>query len=86
MDVLAPSLNFCRLVSSYVHYLILWQNNVESKREGVQYMQVYRSREVGQSYITSIGTTIVASMHALWIVLKLKPQVVLLFSLQKRIL
>jgi beta-1,4-N-acetylglucosaminyltransferase len=42
-------------------------------------MQVYRSREVGQSYITSVGTTIVASMHSLWIVFKLRPQVVLLF-------
>ncbi|KAJ4775149.1 UDP-N-acetylglucosamine transferase subunit ALG14 [Rhynchospora pubera] len=53
------------------------QNNVDKKRGGAQFMQIYRSREVGQSYITSIGTTIVAIIHAMWIVLKLRPQVIL---------
>ncbi|KAJ4804168.1 UDP-N-acetylglucosamine transferase subunit ALG14 [Rhynchospora pubera] len=53
------------------------ENNVDKKRGGAQFMQIYRSREVGQSYITSIGTTIVAIIHAMWIVLKLRPQVIL---------
>ncbi|KAJ4776716.1 UDP-N-acetylglucosamine transferase subunit ALG14 [Rhynchospora pubera] len=53
------------------------ENNVDKKRGGAQFMQIYRSREVGQSYITSIGTTIVAIIHAMWIVLKLRPQVII---------
>lgn len=39
-------------------------------------MQIYRSREVGQSYITSVGTTLVAIAHALWLMIKIRPQVV----------
>ncbi|XAR72440.1 hypothetical protein NMG60_11019074 [Bertholletia excelsa] len=42
-----------------------------------QFMQIYRSREVGQSYLTSVGTTLVAIAHALWIMIKLRPQVLL---------
>ncbi|CAI9760119.1 unnamed protein product [Fraxinus pennsylvanica] len=41
------------------------------------FMQIYRSREVGQSYITSIGTTVVAIVHALWLMVKMRPQVIL---------
>ncbi|KAJ4766590.1 UDP-N-acetylglucosamine transferase subunit ALG14-like protein [Rhynchospora pubera] len=61
----------------YEESLLNSENNVEKKREGAQFMQIYRSREVGQSYITSIGTTVVAIIHAMWIVLKLRPQVIL---------
>ncbi|KAK1368875.1 UDP-N-acetylglucosamine transferase subunit ALG14 [Heracleum sosnowskyi] len=46
-------------------------------RETPQFMQIYRSREVGQSYITSIGTTIFAVAHALLLMMKIKPQVIL---------
>lgn len=42
-----------------------------------QFMQIYRSREVGQSYVTSIGTTLLAIAHALWLMMKIKPQVIL---------
>ncbi|KAI3515010.1 hypothetical protein L1887_13759 [Cichorium endivia] len=42
-----------------------------------KFMQIYRSREVGQSYITSIGTTLFALCHALWLMLKIRPQVIL---------
>lgn len=45
-----------------------------------QFMQIYRSREVGQSYFTSVWTTLVAIIHALWLMLKLRPQVVFLLS------
>ncbi|KAL3820521.1 hypothetical protein ACJIZ3_006426 [Penstemon smallii] len=41
------------------------------------FMQIYRSREVSQSYLTSVGTTIIALSHALWLVIKIRPQVVL---------
>ncbi|XP_078155646.1 UDP-N-acetylglucosamine transferase subunit alg14-like isoform X2 [Carex rostrata] len=61
----------------YEESLLNSESNIEIKRGGAQFMQIYRSREVGQSYVTSIGTTIVAIMHALWIVLKLRPQVIL---------
>ncbi|KAK9094866.1 hypothetical protein Scep_026335 [Stephania cephalantha] len=41
------------------------------------FMQIYRSREVGQSYLTSIGTTLIAIIHALWLMIKIRPQVIL---------
>lgn len=47
-------------------------------------MQIYRSREVGQSYVTSVGTTIFAIAHALLLMMRIKPQVV--FSLPSPIL
>ncbi|KAM0934189.1 putative oligosaccharide biosynthesis protein Alg14 [Dioscorea sansibarensis] len=44
--------------------------------EAAQFMQIYRSREVGQSYITSIGTSLIAIAHAIWLILKIRPQVI----------
>ncbi|CAN4116572.1 unnamed protein product [Withania somnifera] len=44
---------------------------------GAKFMQIYRSREVGQSYITSVGTTLIAIAHALWLMIKIRPQVIL---------
>ncbi|KZV55332.1 hypothetical protein F511_44162 [Dorcoceras hygrometricum] len=41
------------------------------------FMQIYRSREVGQSFITSIGTTLIALTHALWLMFRIRPQVIL---------
>ncbi|XP_073125556.1 UDP-N-acetylglucosamine transferase subunit ALG14-like [Henckelia pumila] len=41
------------------------------------FLQIYRSREVGQSYITSVGTTLIALTHALWLMMKIRPQVIL---------
>ncbi|KAI3838244.1 hypothetical protein MKW92_053062 [Papaver armeniacum] len=43
----------------------------------VKFMQIYRSREVGQSYLTSIGTTLIALLHALLLMIKIRPQVIL---------
>ena len=40
-------------------------------------MKIYRSREVGQSYITSIWTTLIAMVHALWLMIKIRPEVIL---------
>ncbi|XP_065877927.1 UDP-N-acetylglucosamine transferase subunit ALG14 [Euphorbia lathyris] len=42
-----------------------------------KFFQIYRSREVGQSYITSIGTTLIATAHALSLMIKIRPQVIL---------
>lgn len=48
------------------------------KGVSVQFMQIYRrSREVGQSYLTSVGTTLLAMSHALWLMIRIRPQVVL---------
>ncbi|KAI5055849.1 hypothetical protein GOP47_0029370 [Adiantum capillus-veneris] len=45
------------------------------RKDGVRYVQIYRSREVGQSYITSILTTIIATFHALWLVFTVRPDI-----------
>ncbi|KAG0500791.1 hypothetical protein HPP92_000863 [Vanilla planifolia] len=50
------------------------KRNIE---EVAYFTKIYRSREVGQSYLTSIGTTLVAIMHALWLMLKIRPNVVI---------
>ncbi|XP_011007510.1 PREDICTED: UDP-N-acetylglucosamine transferase subunit ALG14 homolog isoform X1 [Populus euphratica] len=47
------------------------------KGGSTQFLQIYRSREVGQSYITSVGTTFLALVHALWLMIRIRPQVVL---------
>lgn len=41
-------------------------------------MQIYRSREVGQSYITSVLTTLIAIAHAFWLMFRMRPQVVII--------
>ncbi|XP_048131657.1 LOW QUALITY PROTEIN: UDP-N-acetylglucosamine transferase subunit ALG14-like [Rhodamnia argentea] len=42
-----------------------------------KYLQIYRSREVGQSYVTSVWTTLVATSHALYLMIQLRPEVIL---------
>jgi hypothetical protein len=44
--------------------------------ENAHFMQIYRSREVGQSYITSIVTKLLATSHGMWLVIRIRPQVV----------
>ncbi|KAH7861922.1 hypothetical protein Vadar_032680 [Vaccinium darrowii] len=57
----------------------LFENSFIDKTvvENAQFMQIYRSREVGQSYLTSVGTTLMAIAHALWLMIKIRPQVIL---------
>ncbi|KAL6991405.1 N-acetylglucosaminyldiphosphodolichol N-acetylglucosaminyltransferase [Sarracenia purpurea var. burkii] len=58
----------------------LFENSLVDKTgmiENAQFMQIYRSREVGQSYLTSVGTTLMAIAHALWLMIKIRPQVIL---------
>ncbi|XP_031257277.1 UDP-N-acetylglucosamine transferase subunit ALG14 isoform X2 [Pistacia vera] len=47
------------------------------KGSSARFIQIYRSREVGQSYITSVWTTLLAIAHALWLMIRIRPQVVL---------
>ncbi|XP_027342174.1 UDP-N-acetylglucosamine transferase subunit ALG14 homolog isoform X2 [Abrus precatorius] len=51
--------------------------NATSVTNTAQFMKIYRSREVGQSYITSIWTTLIAMGHALWLMIKIRPEVIL---------
>ncbi|KAL3534398.1 hypothetical protein ACH5RR_002859 [Cinchona calisaya] len=55
---------------------LLNEGGVDEVRSA-QFMQIYRSREVGQSYITSVGTTLIALAHALWLMIKIRPHVIL---------
>ncbi|KAH9329934.1 hypothetical protein KI387_002042, partial [Taxus chinensis] len=45
--------------------------------QGAEYMSIYRSREVGQSYLTSVGTTLAATVHAMWLIFKIRPDMIL---------
>lgn len=49
---------------------------VEKSTQKTEYWQIYRSREVGQSYITSVFTTLWAFVHAMIRVLQIQPDVV----------
>ncbi|XP_062219960.1 uncharacterized protein LOC133919553 [Phragmites australis] len=54
----------------------LIQSDGEMTINDAHFMQIYRSREVGQSYITSIATTLLATLHAMWLVIRIRPQVI----------
>ncbi|XP_004512507.1 uncharacterized protein [Cicer arietinum] len=61
---------------------LLLENNLASESGTdvavtAQFMKIYRSREVGQSYITSVWTTLIATVHALWLMIKIRPEVIL---------
>ncbi|XP_027910516.1 UDP-N-acetylglucosamine transferase subunit ALG14-like [Vigna unguiculata] len=55
----------------------LTSENASGVTDTAQFMKIYRSREVGQSYITSVWTTLVALVHALWLMVKIRPEVIL---------
>ncbi|KAJ0027976.1 hypothetical protein Pint_35556 [Pistacia integerrima] len=44
------------------------------KGSSARFMHIYRSREVGRSYITSVWTTLLAIAHALWLMIRIRPQ------------
>ncbi|XP_048447100.1 UDP-N-acetylglucosamine transferase subunit ALG14 isoform X2 [Pyrus x bretschneideri] len=52
---------------------LLEENADESSSS--QFMQIYRSREVGQSYFTSVLTTLTALAHGLWLMIRIRPQI-----------
>jgi beta-1,4-N-acetylglucosaminyltransferase len=43
----------------------------------VEFLRIYRSRNVGQSYFSSIFTTLWALLHAVYIMLKTRPSMVI---------
>lgn len=57
------------------------KDGVKSAADPAKYMQIYRSREVGQSYVTSVWTTLVALAHALYLMISIRPQVVFQMNL-----
>lgn len=64
------------LQKAQVYEKSLIQGDGEKIIENAQFLQIYRSREVGQSYITSIGTTLLAILHAMWLIIRIRPQVI----------
>ncbi|CAN8231526.1 unnamed protein product [Cochlearia groenlandica] len=54
-----------------------FEDSLVVKEASSQFMQIYRSREVGQSYVTSVWTTIVAIFHAMLLMIRIRPQVIL---------
>ncbi|EEC75508.1 uncharacterized protein [Oryza sativa Japonica Group] len=60
----------------YEQSLVRVEVDKEEGVENAQFVQIYRSREVGQSYITSIATTLLATSHAIWIIIRIRPQVI----------
>uniref|UniRef100_A0A0E0GP73 UDP-N-acetylglucosamine transferase subunit ALG14 n=1 Tax=Oryza nivara TaxID=4536 RepID=A0A0E0GP73_ORYNI len=60
----------------YEQSLVRVEVDKEESVENAQFVQIYRSREVGQSYITSIATTLLATSHAIWIIIRIRPQVI----------
>eukprot|EP00244_Chara_vulgaris_P003553 TRINITY_DN1658_c0_g1_i1.p1 TRINITY_DN1658_c0_g1~~TRINITY_DN1658_c0_g1_i1.p1 ORF type:complete len:272 (+),score=21.95 TRINITY_DN1658_c0_g1_i1:91-906(+) len=50
---------------------------MECKECKAHFLKVYRSREVGQSYFTSVGSTLLACVHAAYLVFRVQPDVIL---------
>ncbi|KAL3676937.1 hypothetical protein R1sor_026885 [Riccia sorocarpa] len=42
-----------------------------------RFYRIYRSREVGQSYITSVGTTLLAMAHAFYLAFSIRPDLII---------
>ncbi|XP_077244906.1 uncharacterized protein LOC143884927 [Tasmannia lanceolata] len=55
---------------------LICQAGSEKMIKAAYFMKIYRSREVGQSYLTSVGTTLIAMVHALWLTFKIRPEVI----------
>ncbi|CAN6253702.1 unnamed protein product [Urochloa humidicola] len=64
------------LQKAQVYEQSLVQSSGKKNVENAHFMQIYRSREVGQSYITSIATTLLATLHAMWLVIRIRPKVI----------
>lgn len=48
----------------------------EKEQKHVQFLKIYRSRNVGQSYITSVFTTILSLIHSFYILITTRPNLV----------
>ena len=54
-----------------------FEEKVSSENTGFNLNTIVRSRKVGQSYLTSVWTTFMALLHAIPLVLRLKPECLL---------
>lgn len=54
-------------------------NIIDSNNTTIEFKEVFRSRQVGQSFKSSIFTTIKAMIHSVFIVLQTRPNMVSLF-------
>jgi beta-1,4-N-acetylglucosaminyltransferase len=52
------------------------QFNLQIFQDKIQILSLYRSRQVGQSYFSSIFTTLIAFAHSILLVLKTQPNLV----------
>jgi beta-1,4-N-acetylglucosaminyltransferase len=50
--------------------------DVEKHKQKIQYFQIYRSRNVGQSFKSSIITTIISFIHSAMIICKTRPNII----------
>ncbi|CAN6274854.1 unnamed protein product [Urochloa humidicola] len=64
------------LQKAQVYEQSLVQSGGKKTVKNAHFMKIYRSREVGQSYITSIATTLLATLHAMWLVIRIRPKVI----------
>ena len=55
---------------------LTWQDCASKPGALPRYSRIYRSREVGQSYVTSVVTTLIATAHAFWLVFRIRPNLV----------
>ena len=46
------------------------------KVDNLEFVRLFRSREVKQSYVTSVFTTLLGLAHSLWLVIKIRPDIV----------
>jgi len=52
------------------------QFDLQKFQDKIQILSLYRSRQVGQSYFSSIFTTLIAFAHSILLVLKTQPNLV----------
>jgi len=52
----------------------------EKHDKHVQFFKVYRSRNVGQSYLTSILTTFISLMHSFYLMMITRPNLVIIIK------
>jgi beta-1,4-N-acetylglucosaminyltransferase len=50
--------------------------DVEKHKERIEYFQIYRSRNVGQSFKSSIITTLISFVHSVLIIIKTRPNMI----------
>jgi hypothetical protein len=74
--------NYSKLFSFFSHQVLDFEQQLQQPRtnaqqqqkggssDGFRVLQIPRAREVGQSYVSSVGTTLVAAYHSLMLILE----------------